>query len=157
MLFAGGVFGATCVRVLCMTPSQLHNQLPVLIYSALCGTRPPKKLNPKPLPQLHDFDLDEMQALCPKTMQILRDVPRIYRHSMYAHKPFPHFKNVTLYPCTLNRPHRVLRTMRIDMSIELTCKNAYYDNRLRGHHEILKRRFAALQLIPFAASLASPC
>jgi hypothetical protein len=65
-------------------PSQLRNRLSVLIYSVLCGTHPPQQLNPKPLPQLHDFDLDEMQALCPKTMQILRDVPRIYRHSMFS-------------------------------------------------------------------------
>ncbi len=59
---------------------------PTFCVDLLCAVlhTPPQQLNPKPLPQLHDFDLDEMQGLCPKTMQILRDVPRIYRHSMFS-------------------------------------------------------------------------
>ncbi len=39
----------------------------------------PLSLPLDPSPQLHDFDLEEMEALCPVTLQILRGVPRIYR------------------------------------------------------------------------------
>jgi hypothetical protein len=64
-----------------LVPLMLLMLLMLLLLAAATLTA---KSSPRLSPQLHDFDVEDMETLCPQTLRILRSIPRIYRHSMFS-------------------------------------------------------------------------